>query len=56
MEQTFYLNFEEDTGHIWKATNECDDSTPYIEVDAETCSQFTTGAKDMNDYIHSFVN
>ena len=51
MEQTFYLNFEEDTGHIWKATNECDDSTPYIEVDAETCSQFTTGEKDMNDYI-----
>lgn len=51
MEQKFYLNFNEETGYIWKATNECDDSSPYIEVDGETCAEFTTGAKDMNDYI-----
>lgn len=51
MKQQFYLNFKEDTGEIWKATNECDDSTPYIEVDGSTCAEFTTGAKDMNDYI-----
>jgi len=51
MELKFYLNFKEDTGEIWKATNELDDSSPYIEVDGETCSEFTTGAKDMKDYI-----
>lgn len=51
MEAIFYLNFKEDTGEIWKATNECDNSTPYIEVEAEIYSEFTTGAKNMNDYI-----
>jgi hypothetical protein len=51
MDMKFYVNFKEDTGEIWKATNECDDSTPYIEVDAATVSEFTTGVKNMNDYI-----
>ena len=47
----FYLNFKEDTGEIWKATNELDNSTPYIEVEAETYRSFTGGAKRLSDYV-----
>ena len=32
----YYLNFKEDTGEVWKSTNEIDESTPYIEIDKET--------------------
>jgi len=51
MDMNFFVNFKEDTGEIWKATNELDNSSPYIEIDADTYSEFTTGAKNMQDYI-----
>ena len=51
MDTIFYLNFKEETGELWKATNEVDHSTPFIEVDKETYAEFTTGVKNMNDYI-----
>lgn len=51
MEQKFYLNFKEDTGDIWKVTNELDTSTPYIEIDRETMLDFSSETKKMDDYI-----
>ena len=47
----FYLNFKEDTGEIWKATNELDDSTPYIQVDVETYRLFTSEQRRLSDYV-----
>jgi len=48
---SFYLNFKEQTGHIWKLTNELDTSTPYLEVDVETYRQFAKEEKRMDDYV-----
>lgn len=47
----FYINFKEDTGAIWKVTNELDLSTPYIEVDEQTMRDFAEDRKRMDDYI-----
>lgn len=47
----YYLNFREDTGKVWKSTNELDESTPYIEIDKETVVEFNTGIKRHSDYI-----
>jgi len=51
MEKHFYLNFREETGVIWKLTNELDTSTPYIEIDRETMIEFAEERKKMDDYI-----
>ena len=51
MERHFYLNFREETGVIWKLTNELDTSTPYIEIDRETMVEFAEERKKMDDYI-----
>lgn len=51
MELNFYLNFKEDTGEIWKLTNELDVSTPYMEIDRETMKEFASEKKKMDDYI-----
>jgi hypothetical protein len=47
----YYLNFKEDTGEVWKSTNEIDESTPYIEIDRETLIDFNSGEKQHSDYI-----
>lgn len=47
----FYLNFNEETGRIWKVTNELDTTTPYVEVDKPTMVDFSTGNKKMDDYV-----
>ena len=51
MELHFYLNFRDDTGQIWKLTNELDTSTPYIEIDRATMIEFAEEQKKMDDYI-----
>lgn len=51
MELHFYINFKEDTGEIWKLTNELDISTPYVEIDRQTMLDFASGEKKMDDYI-----
>ena len=51
MEQTFYINFKEDTGQLWKVTNVLDTSTPYLEIDKETMIEFSEETKSLNDYI-----
>lgn len=51
IEQHFYFNFREETGEIWKLTNECDNSTPYVEVDKNTYSEFASEKKQMNQYV-----
>lgn len=51
IKQYFYLNFKEDTGEIWKVTNELDVSSPYIEVDKSTMIDFAEERKKMRDYI-----
>jgi hypothetical protein len=51
MEKHFYLNFREDTGDIWKLTNELDTSTPYIEIDREIMLDFAEERKKMDDYM-----
>ena len=51
MELHFYLNFREESGEIWKLTNELDTSTPYIEIDRETMVEFAEERKKMDDYI-----
>ena len=51
MELKFYINFKEDTGEIWKITNELDSSTPYIEIDRQTMLDFSEERKKMDDYI-----
>lgn len=51
MENHFYINFKEDTGEIWKLTNELDISTPYVEIDRQTMLDFADGRKRMDDYI-----
>lgn len=51
MEKHFYLNFRDETGDIWKLTNELDTSTPYIEIDRETMIDFAKERKKMDDYV-----
>ena len=51
MEKHFYLNFREDTGDVWKLTNELDTSTPYVEIDRTTMIEFAEERKKMSDYI-----
>lgn len=51
METKFYLNFKEDTGQLWKLTNELDTSTPYLEIDRETMIEFAEERKRLSDYI-----
>ena len=51
VEQKFYLNFREDTGVIWKVTNELDISTPYMEIDRDTMLDFAEERKILSDYI-----
>lgn len=51
MDLKFYVNFREDTGIIWKVTNELDISTPYLEIDKETMLDFSEDRKRMDDYI-----
>ena len=51
MELHFYLNFKDDTGEIWKLTNELDTSTPYIEISRETMLEFANEDKKMDDYM-----
>lgn len=47
----WYFNFKDPGGEIWKITNEVDDSTPYITVEAELYREFATEQKRMQDYI-----
>jgi hypothetical protein len=47
----WYFNFKDPGGEIWKITNECDESTPYIEVEPELYKEFSTDQKRMQDYI-----
>lgn len=51
MELKFYLNFRDETGEIWKVTNELDTSTPYIEIDRQTMLDFSEERKKMDDHI-----
>ena len=51
MNQKFYINFRDETGEIWKLTNELDLSTPYIEIDRETMRDFAEERKKMDDHI-----
>jgi len=51
MASKFYLNYKEDTGQVWKLTNELDTSTPYIEIDKETMVEFANERKRLSDYI-----
>ena len=51
MELHFYLNFKDETGEIWKLTNELDVSTPYIEISRETMLDFANEVKKMDDYM-----
>lgn len=51
MELHFYLNFKDETGEIWKLTNELDISTPYIEISRETMLDFANEVKKMDDYM-----
>lgn len=51
MELHFYLNFKDETGEIWKLTNELDTSTQYIEIDRETMLAFANEDKKMEDYM-----
>lgn len=51
IEQKFYLNFREDTGAIWKVTNQLDISSPYMEIDKETMLDFADERKQLSDYI-----
>jgi|TARA_B110000503_G_scaffold140696_1_gene232250 hypothetical protein len=51
IEQKFYLNFREDTGSIWKVTNELDVSSPYMEIDKDTMLDFAEERKNLADYI-----
>lgn len=51
MELKFYLNFKDETGEIWKVTNELDTSTPYLEIDRQTMLDFSTETKKMADHI-----
>lgn len=51
MERKFYINFREETGEIWKITNELDISTPYIEIDRQTMVDFVKEKKKMTDYM-----
>jgi hypothetical protein len=51
IEMNFYFNFREDTGEIWKLTNELDESTPYIEVDMQTYREFAEETKKLEDYM-----
>jgi hypothetical protein len=47
----WYFNFRDPGGEIWKITNELDESTPYIEVEAGLYKEFSTEQKRMQDYI-----
>ena len=47
----WYFNFRDSGGEIWKITNELDESTPYIEVEAGLYKEFSTEQKRMQDYI-----
>jgi len=47
----WYINFKDPGGDIWKITNELDESSPYIEVEAELYKEFATEQKRMQDYI-----
>ena len=47
----WYFNFRDQGGEIWKITNELDESTPYIEVEAGLYKEFSTEQKRMQDYI-----
>jgi hypothetical protein len=47
----WYFNFRDLGGEIWKITNELDESTPYIEVEAGLYKEFSTEQKRMQDYI-----
>jgi hypothetical protein len=47
----WYFNFKDPGGEIWKITNELDESTPYITVEAELYKEFATEQKRMQDYI-----
>lgn len=51
MEKHFYINFREETGEIWKLTNELDTSTPYVEIDREMMLDFAEERKKMDDYV-----
>lgn len=51
MPNKFYLNFKEDTGLVWKLTNELDTSTPYMEIDKETMLEFADERKKLSDYM-----
>jgi hypothetical protein len=48
---SFYINFKEETGNIWKLTNEKDTSTPYIEIEVDLYRQFAKEEKLLDDYI-----
>lgn len=51
MEHKFYINFREDTGEIWKVTNEIDLSTPYLEINQQVMKDFAEERKKMDDYV-----
>jgi hypothetical protein len=48
---TFYINFDSDSGQIFKFTNEVDKSSLYIETDKETYIDFVNGKKNVDDYL-----